>query len=229
MRAAGRLIFLSIMLLKTQHQIPRPRSNARLGCSGRISKAGCDDKGFSLIEVLVSMLVLAFGFIGAAGMQLAALRTSQQSGFQSVALQLASEMADKMRANDLQMKQADGMSQFLAVDYKSATEGEPASPGAMCYSSPCNATELAAFDIYEWKKRVRTTLPGGRVLICRDSLPWDASQRQLKWDCDGASAAGASVVIKIGWQGKNPDGSLVRDATNTFPPSIALNVEPYIR
>lgn len=201
----------------------------RRGCARRHSRIAGDEKGFSLIEVLVSMLVLAFGVIGAAGMQLAALRTSQQAGFQTVALQLASEMADKMRANDLQMKQADEISQFLAVDYKSATDGEPAFPGISCYSSGCNATELAVFDIYEWKKRVRSALPGGRVLICRDSSPWDVGQRQLKWDCDGASGNSASIVIKIGWQGKNPDGSLVREAVNIFPPSVALTVEPYVR
>lgn len=184
-------------------------------------------QGFSLIEVLVSMLVLAIGVIGAAGLQLGAMRTTQQSAFQSIALQLASEMADKMRANDSQMKQSSSL--FLAVDYKSASDGEPSAPGKSCYAASCGGTELAAFDIYEWEKRVKDALPGGRVLICRDTSPWDAGRSSLTWDCNGNSDTGASYVIKVGWQGKNPDGSLVKDAANTFPPSVALTVAPYIQ
>lgn len=184
-------------------------------------------RGFSLTEVLVSMLVLAIGVLGAAGLQLAATRTTQQAAFQTLALQLASEMADKMRANDAQMKQAGGL--FLAVDYKSASDGEPSVPGKLCYAASCDAAELAAFDIYEWESRVKEALPGGRVLICRDSSPWDSGQGRLIWDCSGSSTTNASYVIKVGWQGKNPDGSLIKNAESIFPPSVALTVKPYIQ
>lgn len=185
--------------------------------------------GFSLIEVLVSMFVLALGVIGAASMQLAALRTTQQSAFQTAALQLASEMADKMRANDSQMKQSGSANPFLMVDYKSDTDGEPTAPGKLCYADTCDGGELAEFDIYEWKKRIRATLPGGRVLICRDSAPWDSAAKGFTWSCAGGAESSAPLVIKLGWQGKNPDGSLIRDAAKLFPPSVALAVEPYIK
>src|SRR3954468_11288154 len=89
--------------------------------------------GFSLIEVLVSVLVLAIGVIGAAGMQLTALRTSQQSAFQTAALELAADMADKMRANDSQMRRTDNY--YLSVDFRSGENGAPAAPSAMCYSA----------------------------------------------------------------------------------------------
>jgi len=184
--------------------------------------------GFSLIEVLVSILVLALGVIGAAGMQLTAMRTTQQSAFQTLALQLAGEMADKMRANDSQMKKA-GANPFLAVSYQSAIEGEPAPPGKLCYSSACDGDDLAEFDIYEWKKRIKESLPGGRALICRDAAPWDSAKEALTWSCSGGSGDSASLVIKIGWQGKNSDGTLIRDEVNIFPPSVALTVEPYIQ
>ena len=188
----------------------------------------CKRNGFSLIEVLVSVLVLALGVIGAAGMQLTAMRTTQQSEFQTLALQLAAEMADKMRANDSQMKTG-GANPFLSVNYQSAIEGEPTAPGKLCYASACNGEELAEFDIYEWKKRVKAALPGGRVLVCRDSAPWDSAKNALTWNCSAGAGDNASLMIKIGWQGKNPDGSLIRDAVNVFPPSVALTVEPYIQ
>jgi type IV pilus assembly protein PilV len=185
--------------------------------------------GFSLIEVLVSMLVVALGVIGAAGMQMTALRTSHQSGFQTLAVQLASEMADKMRANDNQMKQGAAANPFLAIDYRAAADGEPAAPGKLCYASECDGEELAAFDIYEWKKRVKAALPAGRAIVCRDSMPWDSKSNALTWNCSPGADDNASLVIKLGWQSKNPDGSLIKDADNAFPPSVALTVEPYIR
>lgn len=184
--------------------------------------------GFSLIEVLISIFVLAVGVIGVAGMQLTALHTSQQSAFQTVALQLASEMADRMRANDAQMKLDDGANPFLFVDYKSSAEQSTAS-SKLCYAAQCDNTELAKFDIHEWGKRVATSLPGGRALICRDSMPWDSAKGALKWECNTGNSA--PVVIKLGWlgKGKNPDGSLINDPKEPFPPSVAVTVKPYTK
>lgn len=187
------------------------------------------ENGFSMIEVLVAILVLAGGVIGAAGMQLNALRTTQQSGLHSSAMQLAVEMADRMRANDSRMKQDDADNPFLSLHYDVATNGDPIAPAALCYSAACNDEQLAAFDIYEWQKRIKTALPGGRAVICRDATPWDEVSNSFKWDCDGATGKGASLVIKLGWQGKNPDGSLVKNDNKLSAPSVALIVEPYIR
>ena len=185
--------------------------------------------GFSLIEVLISVFVLALGVIGSAGMQLGALRTTQQSAFQTTALELAAEMADKMRANASQMKQSDNL--FLKVDYQSASGADPAPPGAFCYGkdAACDAEALARFDIYEWEKRIKSSLPGGRALICRDAAPWDSGAGALTWTCSKPSFDSAGLVIKIGWQAKNPDGSLIHDAAKFFPPSVALAVEPYTK
>jgi type IV pilus assembly protein PilV len=184
--------------------------------------------GFSLIEVLISILVLALGVIGVAGMQLTALRTSQQSAFQTAALQLASEMADRMRTNDNQAKLADTDNPFLKVDYSSGT-GEPKAPDQLCYAN-CTPEALAQFDIYEWEKRLRAALPGGRAVICRDAAPWDAKAGAFTWTCNPGTGNSGSIVIKLGWRakGRNPDGSVV--AANTpFPPSVALTVKPYTR
>lgn len=180
--------------------------------------------GFSLVEVLVSMLVLAFGVIGAAGMQLAALRTTQQAAFQTISLQLAAEIADAIRASERQMGGNWGVNPFAGMNYRAADDSEPAVPSRLCYQTACDGTEFAEFEIYEWKKRIKAALPGGRVLICRDAEPWSNAANVLSWDCDSGSAANAPLVIKLGWQAKNPDGSLIRDDHNQFPPSVAIAV-----
>jgi type IV pilus assembly protein PilV len=188
-------------------------------------------RGFSMIEVLVSLLVLTFGVIGAAGMQLAAFRTSQQAAFQTAALQLATELADKMRANDQAMRRATGENPFIDLDY--STTSDPVAPGKFCYgadaSANCDPTMLARFDIYEWQRRLKAAFPSARVVVCNDSTPWDDSIGTYRWGCDVEGSTGAVVVIKVGWQGKNPDGSLIKNAQGTFAPNLALAVAPYIR
>jgi type IV pilus assembly protein PilV len=187
-----------------------------------------EQRGFSLTEVLVSIFVLAIGIVGAAGMQLTALRTSQQSAFQTTALELAVEMADRMRANDRAMRSRDGGNPFLGLDY--STKMEPIAPPMLCYgrSASCDAAQMARFDLYEWERRLKAALPTARAVVCRDASPWDSAARGYKWRCDaaGANADGAPLTVKIGWQGKNPDGSPVQDDSKQFPPAVVLVVEP---
>ncbi|WP_151637335.1 type IV pilus modification protein PilV [Noviherbaspirillum aerium] len=181
-------------------------------------------KGFSLIEVLVAIFVLALGVIGAAGMQLAALRSTTQSAFQSVAVQLAGELADKMRANaaSAKLKTADNL--YLGIDFQNVSESD-SSLSKFCYADTCNSQELAQFDIHLWQRKLAAVLPGARALVCRDAEPWSASAQAFTWDCDSRGGT-SSLVIKIGWQGKNMDGTLIRDDAKRSPPGVALVVEP---
>ncbi len=55
--------------------------------------------GFTLIEVLIAMLVLAVGLLGLAGLQATSLRNNQSAYNRSQATQLAYDLADRMRAN----------------------------------------------------------------------------------------------------------------------------------
>ncbi|MCX7101946.1 MAG: type IV pilus modification protein PilV, partial [Methylobacter sp.] len=55
--------------------------------------------GFTLIEVLIAMLVLAVGLLGLAGLQATSLKSNQSAYNRSQATQLAYDLADRMRAN----------------------------------------------------------------------------------------------------------------------------------
>ena len=186
--------------------------------------------GFTLAEVLVSLFVLAIGIIGTAGMQLTALRTSQQTAFQTTAIQLASEIADKMRTSIGTFHQGDEVNPFLNLDYSSSTDSLPAN-GKSCHASSCSAKELADFEIHEWKSRVKATLPGGRIVICRDAHPWDSGAGTFRWECTASSEHDntSALAIKIGWHGKgrNPDGSITDDSRSPAPPNMAITVAPY--
>ncbi len=148
------------------------------------------EHGFSLIEVLVAVFVLAIGVLGTAGSQLAASQTRQHTGLMSAGVHLASSLADRMRANAQQMQGGGGPYLF---DYD-ALDGPPSAPGALCFAgAACGSGAMAAFDIYEVQKAVHAGFPGGRVKVCRD-----VSGGKLSWQCGGG--AGAPLVIKLGWR-----------------------------
>jgi len=59
----------------------------------------CRNAGFSMIEVLVAVLILAIGLLGVAAMQTNALKSNQSAFQRSQATMLAYYMMDAMRAN----------------------------------------------------------------------------------------------------------------------------------
>lgn len=154
--------------------------------------------GFTLVEVLVAMLVLAIGIVGAGALQLAAQRTHHQSVLMSSAVQLATSLVERMRANPVAMALEDAGNPYLNLGYDAAADGAPAAP-ASCYGdADCSPAQIAQFDLYEVREALRTGFPNGRIVVCRDARP------TLAWECEGA--AGAPVVIKLGWRGNaGPD------------------------
>lgn len=151
--------------------------------------------GFTLIEVLVALCVLAIGGLGAAAMQLSALRARHQSSLASDAVQLAGSLADSMRANRIAM--AAGPNPYF-LSYDAASEGAPIAAGPPCHAgAPCDAVQLAEAQVHQLKQSLHAHYPGGRVVVCRDAAA------ELNWACDEAAAA--PIMIKIGWRDTGVD------------------------
>lgn len=162
--------------------------------------------GFTLVEVLVALFVLAVGVVGATGLQLAAQRARHQSALMSDAVQLAASLAERMRANPAVLA-APG-NPYLQLRYDAAADGAPAMPAPCFGDADCSPAQMAEFDLYEMKRAIRAGFPRGRIVVCRD-----AAGGALAWDC--APAAHAPIVVKLGWRG-NHDGDRA--------PSVALVV-----
>lgn len=149
--------------------------------------------GFSLVDVLVSLLLLSVGVLGAAYMQLAALRSTRQAVFHQLALQIASEAADHARTFPTA-----GANPWLGLDFSSGDA--ITAPARQCHGGGhCDAAELAGFAAYELKLRLVQALPQGRILICQDAFPWDAGTGRNSWNCDAAGGT-APLVVKLGWR-----------------------------
>ena len=118
-------------------------------------------KGFTLIEVLVAVIVLAIGLLGMAGLQATALRYTSTAYQRSQATSLAYDIADRMRAN-------------------------VGAARAGAYNIPLNATAptgntLAASDLQEWRRAQANTLPAGTGSITQIGNIFTIT---IQWDDD---------------------------------------------
>jgi type IV pilus assembly protein PilV len=171
--------------------------------------------GFTLVEVLVALCVLSIGVLGAVAVQVKAHAARHQSALMSDATQLATALAERMRANPVAMAASDATNPYLQLDYDSSS-GPPAPPTAACYASAgCSPRDLAAFDLYETTRMLHDGFPPARVRVCRDAAPWDGAAGTLAWDCD--AALGAPIVIKLGWRVKAQ-----AQGGQPFAPAVAL-------
>lgn len=110
--------------------------------------------GFSLIELLIAILILAVGLLGVAAMQTYSVKATSNSNLRGIALYLANNMADRIRAN----RQG-----FEDGDYDSMAGA--AQVAACLTAAGCSPQEMANNDKWEWQQTVQTTLPGGGVAL----------------------------------------------------------------
>lgn len=186
-------------------------------------RGGACSQGFSLIEVLVAVIVLAIGLVGGAALQLSALRTRHQSALLSTAVQLASSMADNMRANVAQMQANDASNIYLTARHDAARDPAPPAPADSCFDGAgCNSAQLANVEIYALTRQLRDSFPGGRLVICRDTSTWNGAAHGVDWACDGSAAS--PVAIKLGWHSKDPDGSAPSGGGQPEAPAVAVSV-----
>ena len=127
-----------------------------------------NQSGFSLVEILISVLVFGVGVLGLTGLQVASLKGSNNAHYRTTASVLAMDLGDRMRSNINAVR--DGL-------YGEAVSCNTVS--RLCRSSACTKEELAVFDLQEvmcGSKRgsereggVVGLLPNGRMRVTCDA------------------------------------------------------------
>jgi len=149
--------------------------------------------GFTLLEVLVSMLIIAVGLLGMAGLQIQSLKQGQSAYYRSVATQLAYDLADRMRGNMAGVLANEYNRTGIGSDYGTAVPDCNTTTG-------CNAAALARNDAYEWQQMVANLLPGGQGIVCLDSTPDDGvSPATHGCETTAPTAVRPTHAIKIWW------------------------------
>lgn len=109
-------------------------------------------RGFTLIEVLITVVILAIGLLSLAALQLSSLRSNNAALTRFEATNLVYDILDRMRANRTPAIQGDYNITLAA-----------AAPGV--------STDVALTDVREWILALAANLPGGDGSIVQTAAP----------------------------------------------------------
>lgn len=156
--------------------------------------------GSSLIEVLVSMTILAVGILGIGAMQTSTLKSNQNSYMRTQAIFHANDIVERMRSNR------------AAVGAGNYNDPTPVVTAACQTTTGCSAALMAANDVAQWETGVAAALPGGAATVCLDSSPVDGTAT-----VPACNSSGNVYAVKIFWD-DDRDGTLNQRFVMTFQP-----------
>ncbi len=148
----------------------------------RMSGLPAAQAGFNMLEVMISILVIAFGLLSLAGLQATSLRNNHSAYLRTLATQHATDLADRIRAN-------------RGIDYSGIAI--PASP--LNCSAGCTPSDIAANDLFEWTTAVAATLPlpaGTLPTLTRDSTT-GIYTITIAWDDDRSGTASTTFTTSF--------------------------------
>ena len=131
---------------------PSFSSHARQVCSWQKN----NQTGFSLIEVLVTLLILAFGLLGVAGLLVSGVSNAASSEAMSKASQLAADMADRIRANPEVALSA--TSEYITTYADTA----PSSPATIAMRDKKEWLEALAAQLPQGDGKITSSVSGGQ-------------------------------------------------------------------
>ena len=132
-------------------------------------------KGFSLIEVLVTMVIISFGLLGIAGVIVNALKNNNSSYARTQASVLANDIIDRMRANRVTAETA-------PFAYNLALGAVPAGNGVVLN------------DLTQWRTALAAAMPSGTGSITMA----DATQVTVVVQWNDARASGDGTAVGAG-------------------------------
>lgn len=137
-------------------------------------------RGVSLIEVLVAVLIFSVGMIGVAGLLVMATRSNHTAYLRTQAAFLAGNMADRMGANPVGVWNGNYDSSDYPVSASTAANAD-------C-SAGCTPEALAQADQRNWSRQLSTFLPAVQATIACDAS--SAGYTPSAWVPPSAGTAG---------------------------------------
>jgi type IV pilus assembly protein PilV len=142
-----------------------------------------EQTGFSLVEAMVSLVVISVGMIGIASLYGQGLGASRQALFRTQAVNLAADMADRIRVN-----------RRGGANYG----GGPADngcdpPGAV----DCSPAEMAAHDLFVWGNQVAQQLPNGVGAVQFTGTTPPTYAISVTWDEVGFGPTTHQITVRV--------------------------------
>jgi len=154
------------------------------------------EKGMTFIEVLIALVIMVTGILGAVAMQATAKKGSFDAMQRSLASSLAQDIIERMRSNN-----ATSLNSYEGTNYGESLEGGVAT--ASCATAAgCSSANMALNDLYEWEVALmgadvkQGELDAGGLVDARACIVVDG-------------ATNNQVTVVVTWQGRTDtvDGS----------------------
>jgi type IV pilus assembly protein PilV len=179
------------------------------------------ERGFSLVEVMVAVVVICVGLLGIAKMQALALSNTNTSRLRSLAAIEAASLAAAMHSNRNYWGNATGVYTVTPAAVTSTTDGAtagianaemgPPPPVACENGNICDAQNLAAYDLAKWAGSLGAVLPNPQATVTFTGIP-------------GVPAPPA-FTITITWN-ENAVAMMKQETGALALPTYTLYVEP---
>lgn len=128
-------------------------------------------KGFGLLEVLITVVILAIGLLGLAGLQATGLKYNHSAYNRSQSSILAYDIIDRMRAN-----------QVAIANYVTATATEKSNCMTL---AGCTPFEMVQNDLFEWETVIAATFAAGTGAISVDGSGTNTTYTvEITWNDD---------------------------------------------
>jgi len=151
--------------------------------------------GFGMLEFLVALLIFSIGMMGLIAAQLAGKKGSFDAAQRSVATGLAGDMLERLRANPGQVES------YRNIPIGGEGDRLPEPPND-CDTTACTASEMAAFDLWQWE----SLLLGANVQDQWGSVGGLLSPRAC------ITGDGGLVTVAISWLGYATTGEPPQNA-----------------
>lgn len=148
-----------------------------------LSCAGSGSRGVSLIECLIALVVLAIGLLGMASLMVQGLRDGHGALLRTQAVNLVTDMAERIRANP-----AAGVA-YDCSSYPSGPAPHNCAPTDAAVGTNCTATDLAEDDLARWQLAASSLLP----------LVPSTCAANVEYAVPGASDEPARFRVSVAW------------------------------
>lgn len=148
-------------------------------------------RGVSLIEILITALILGIGLLGVAALQVSSMTGNQEGYFHSQATSIAEDLASKIRASQL-VTVIPNVQNRTSINYGAYIAPYLQNPVACagnapdCSANNCDNRQIAAADLQEACDAIATMLPAGTQLRVINSVAAAVG---------GAPASRLSIVV----------------------------------
>jgi type IV pilus assembly protein PilV len=133
-----------------------------------------NQRGITLIESLVAIVIAALGILGILGVQMRTLTDTQTTVRRAQAIRLIEDLSERMKVSPNSLL---GLKSYESgYDEKGSSLSATDCSGA----TPCTPEEQAGYDLKQWKTTVEKTLPAAQASIfLAPGETQDANRRQL--------------------------------------------------